>query len=125
MNNDISNLLQMFAEKNGGDTSKIDSLLNMMQASNNSSQNSTDTSEKNDGAESCGNFEMPDIETIMKLKKITDSMRSSSKDPSINLLASLKPYLRDEKKSKIDEYIKVLNISKAISMYSDLGGDNK
>ena len=68
---------------------------------------------------------MPDIETIMKIKKILDSMKDSSNDPNIKLLSSLKPYLRDEKKSKIDEYIKFLNMSRALSMFNDFGGDNK
>ena len=33
-------------------------------------------------------------------------------DPRSNLLASLKPYLRDGKKEKLDNYINLLNMSK-------------
>ncbi len=69
--------------------------------------------------------EMPDIETIMKIKKIMDSMKTNSNDPSVNLLSSLKPYLREEKKTKVDQYIKILNMSKAMSTINDFGGDFK
>lgn len=54
-----------------------------------------------------------------------DAINSSSNDPSTKLLLSLKPYLRDEKKNKVDNYIKLLSIGKVMSNFSDFGGDSK
>ncbi|MBQ9266850.1 MAG: hypothetical protein IJ217_00965 [Clostridia bacterium] len=121
-----ADLMKMLTDKLGGDPSKINSIFTMMQASNAASNhaadNSSTTSETSDTA---ANPDMPDIETIMKIKKVMDSMKASSNDPSVNLLSSLKPYLRDEKKSKVDQYIKMLSMGKAISSLNDLGGDPK
>ena len=116
----IPDFIKMFSEQMGGDSSKIESLLNMAM----SSQNATNTSDCNSSSSS-QSFEMPDMETIMKIKKIMDAINSSSNDPSTKLLLSLKPYLREEKKNKVDNYIKLLSIGKVMSNFSDFGGDSK
>ena len=59
---------------------------------------------------SSNNFNL-DVNTIMKMKSVIDNMNNKN-DPRANLLYSLKPYLRDSKKSKLDQYVNLLNISK-------------
>ena len=107
----------------GSDNPNLDSILSMMQSSANASNHSANSfsTDSNEGTMP----EMPDIETIMKIKKVMDSMKTNSNDPSIALLSSLKPYLRDEKKSKVDQYIKLLGMSKAMTAFNDMGGDLK
>ena len=39
-------------------------------------------------------------------------MNNNKNDPRSNLLNSLKPYLRDNKKEKLDSYVNLLNMSK-------------
>ena len=58
-------------------------------------------------------FSNIDINTMMKIKSVMEKMNDSS-NPRSNLLQSLKPYLRDEKKSKLDQYANLLNISNLI-----------
>jgi hypothetical protein len=114
MDTNMADLMQLLADKMGGDSSKLDSILNMVQSStsNNSSTDNTST-------------DIPDIETILKIKKVIDSVNSNANDPNVALLSSLKPYLRDGKKAKIDQYIKIMNMTKAMALFSDLGGDSK
>ena len=52
-----------------------------------------------------------DINTILKMKTIIDSMNQKN-DPRANLLYSLKPYLRENKKSKLDQYVNLLKMTK-------------
>ena len=52
-----------------------------------------------------------DMETILKVKSMLDSINNSN-DPRANLLNSLKPYLRDGRKDKLDQYINFLNVAK-------------
>ena len=61
------------------------------------------------------------MNTILKMKSIIDKMNNSN-DPRSNLLASLKPYLRDNKKQKLDEYANLLNFAKIAEI---LNNDNK
>ena len=108
------------------DPSKINSIFNMMQSVNNPSNHSEDNFSSYSQDASNNNYsDIPDIETIMRIKKVVDSMKTSSNDPNVNLLSSLKPYMRDEKKSQIDQYIKILNMTKALSILNDMGSDIK
>lgn len=66
-----------------------------------------------------------DFDTILKMKTIMDSMNNPQNDPRSNLLKSLKPYLRDSRKSKVDQYIKIFSMGKVFEAFNPLGGDKK
>lgn len=74
-------------------------------SSNNSNQNSTNSN---------NNFDINglDMNTIMKMSSVIQKMNNSKDDPRANLLNSLKPYLRDGKKDKLDNYMNLLNVTK-------------
>lgn len=99
---------------------------NPKQANNNpknyntySQMNNRQTSSSN------SNNSMPDIDmaTLMKMQSIMSKMKSSDNDDMSRLLLSLKPYLRDEKKDKIDEYIKLIKMGRLTQVIESLGGD--
>lgn len=56
-----------------------------------------------------------DINTILKMKSIMDKMNNQN-NPRNNLLYSLKPFLRDDKKEKLEQYIKISNILSIIEL---------
>ena len=60
----------------------------------------------------------------MKMKSIIDKMNIKD-DPRSNLLESLKPYLKESRKSKIDQYIQLMNISRVMDVFPFMGGDGK
>lgn len=70
------------------------------------------------------NFQF-DIETIMKIKNIMDSFQSSQNNPEANLLIALKPYLNNNRKQKLDQYIQFLNISKFLDAWNSSNGGVK
>ena len=70
-------------------------------------------------------FSNIDINTILKLKQILDSVNSKKNNPRSNLLLSLKPYVRPERKDKIDQYIKLLNMENIIENLKNSGGEIK
>lgn len=65
-----------------------------------------------------------DINTMLKMKNIMDKVNSSKNDPRSNLLVSLKPYLNNNRKEKLDQYMQFLNISKIIEAFQADGGVN-
>ena len=81
----------------------IKSIINNMQSSNNDSPNI-------------------DIATVMKMQNIMSKMKNNENDDMSKLLLSLKPYLRDNKKNKVDELIKMEKMSQ---LFDILGGDKK
>ena len=92
----------------------ISSMLNS--TSSNSSTNNSSTSNQN-------NFNL-DMNTILKMKSIMENMNNKN-DPRANLLYSLKPYLRDSKKDKVDQYVNMLNISKIADFMNKSNNDKK
>ena len=66
-----------------------------------------------------------DMNTMLKMKQVMDSINSNKDDPRTNLLLSLKPYLKDSRKKKVEQYIKLFGIEKAFQAFDFLGGENK
>lgn len=71
--------------------------------SNNNGFNSSNNSSNN-------GFNL-DAETLMKMTSVINAMNQKN-TPSNNLLHSLKPYLRDSRKNKLDQYANLLNLTK-------------
>ena len=118
---DLNNLMQNFSNnsvtsnpQNNDTSSAINDTFKQANTSNDSQKNCSDN-----------NFQMPDMETMMKIIKIMNSLNSNTQNPSTDLLYSLKPFLRDSKKEKVDQYIKFLKMSSIISEINKSGGDFK
>lgn len=103
--NDLNNLLSQVSPE------MINNLSNILNSNaQTSSQNSSNQNINNSTSNNNNNFNL-DMNTIMKMKSIMENMNNKN-DPRANLLYSLKPYLRDSKKDKLDQYVNLLNVSK-------------
>ena len=69
---------------------------------------------------SSNNFNL-DAETLMKMTSVINAMNQKD-NPGSNLLHSLKPYLRDSRKDKLDQYANLLNLTKIADVMKN---DNK
>lgn len=113
----VNNLFNMLKNSNNSQNDNSNTNFNTSnnnQYSNNFSNNSADSSNSNG----------IDFETIMKMKSIIDKMNVKD-DPRSNLLQSLKPYLKDSRRAKVDQYIQLMNMSKVMEIFPFMGGDNK
>ena len=90
-----------------------------------SNTNSQDNSTNSDFANNLNNFDFNniDINTMMKVKSMMEKMNNSS-GPRNNLLQSLKPYLRDEKRSKLDQYSNLLNMANLMELFNQNNKEN-
>ena len=66
-----------------------------------------------------------DINTMLKMKQVIDSMNANKDDPRTNLLLSLKPYLKESRQKKVEQYVKLFGIEKAFEAFNILGGESK
>ncbi|CDD37546.1 putative uncharacterized protein [Clostridium sp. CAG:356] len=115
--NDLNNLLSQVSPE------MINNLSNILNSNaQTSSQNSSNQNINNSTPNNNNNFNL-DMNTIMKMKSIMENMNNKN-DPRANLLYSLKPYLRDSKKDKLDQYVNLLNVSK-IAELMNKNNDNK
>ena len=108
--------------KNSANIGNIDfSNINIDAIKNILGHNSNSDSKKNNDSSS---FNI-DINTMLKMKSIIDAMNSQKDDPRANLLKSLKPYLKESRKEKVDQYIKIFSMEKVFEQFNPLGGDKK
>lgn len=100
---------------------------NIMGMFNNQSSNNTVNNQNNFQStnNTNGSFNNIDMETLIKMKSIIDKMNSNQNDPRSNLLLSLKPYLKESRQNKLDQYIQLLNMSKLLDVFPFMGGDSQ
>ena len=116
--NDIENMMNQINKmiQNNEIPNDLKNIINGFKASSNN--NSSDKSSDSASSEI-------DINTIFKMKQVMDSINSNKDDPRTNLLLSLKPYLKESRQKKVDQYIKLSGIGKAFETFNFLGGENK
>ena len=101
----------------------IENFSSMMSNGNTSESNENSENTNNQNSSNSGGFDFNNIDmnTILKMKSIMEKLNSKD-DPRSNLLYSLKPYLRESKKEKLDQYANLLNIAKLSELFKN---DNK
>ena len=141
MNENINDMMNQFStmlQKNEL-PEEFKQILNSLKNDCNNNTNSEETSTNSDKVENNSfqsnenfsnssqnfdfNFSNIDINTILKLKSLINSINNDKNDPRTNLLKSLKPYLKESRKNKIDEYIKFFNMSKIFETFNSRDGD--
>ncbi len=129
MNEDMSNIMEQINHmmKNNQIPSDIQNIIQNFTSNNSNTaenKNEQDLSSHNSSPSEDSSFPEFDMATIMKMKKIMDSMKSNNDDPRANLLKSLKPYLKQSRKEKVDQYIQIFGMGKIFEMLGPLGGDS-
>lgn len=131
MDKDISNMIKNFSDMISNSNSSTTSNSKDSQEENNSfdfSKISPDmlnqfSSMFQNSSNNNDNFNF-DINTVFKMKSAMEKMNQKD-DPRSNLLKSLKPYLKESRKEKVDQYITLFNMSKVIDVFKDTGGGKK
>lgn len=134
-NEDLSEIIEKFkstlnnssdnkGENSGSPNISPETISTMMQMlSSDGNQSNENKGSSNEG----NNSSTPniDIDTILKFKTAFDKMNSKD-DPRSKLLLALKPYLKESRKEKLDQYIQLFNIGKVIDIFGfTSGGDVK
>ena len=94
---------------------------------NDNNSSSTNTNNQNQDKNNQGsNFDINglDMNTIMKMSSVIQKMNNTKDDPRANLLNSLKPYLRNSKKEKLDNYMNLLNVTKIAEIMKEKNKEN-
>ncbi len=94
----------------------ITQLANTIKSSN-SSNDTNNTSSSDSG----NNLDL-DFDTILKIKNIIEAFNKKD-DAKSNLLYSLKPYLRESRQKKIDQYINLFKLSGIAKLLKKEKGD--
>lgn len=96
----------------------IQNFSSMMSQNKQSHGESTSNSTSQNSNNNSFDFSQIDMNTILKMKSVMEKLNTSN-DPRSNLLQSLKPYLREEKRGKVDQYANLLNVAKIADILKD------
>lgn len=121
---DMSEMLKNFSSMMEGQEipDNIKEMFNSLQNNNNSNQSNSQQTSNEAASNGMPNI---DINTMLKMQKIMSAMNSSSNSSGVNLLRSLKPYLKPSRQIKVDEYIQLFSIEKVFELMKQSGGENK
>ena len=140
MNNDASEMLKNFSQmmnnkdfsdsfknimnnfKENSESSNNDTSNTNTSNNNTSNNNSSNTDFSDNARNSSDNF---DINTFFKMQQIMSSLNNNQDDSRANLLRSLKPYLKESRKEKVDQYIQLFGMGKVFEMLGPLGGEKQ
>ena len=117
-NSNSSNNSYSNRSSNSSNNSSSNSNANNSRYSNSSSSSSSSSS----GSGNINNINNGslDINTMMNIQKMMSMLNSKSDDDLTNLLFALKPYLRNQKKEKIDEYVKLFRMGKMAELWNKM-----
>ena len=112
-NNSNQSLNDMLSQISPEMLNNFSSMLQSQSNNSNSSGNTANSNNRisnNSTINSNNNFNI-DPATLMKMTSMINAMNQKD-NPGSNLLHSLKPYLRNSRKDKLDQYANLLNITK-------------
>ena len=102
----------------------INNLANMLKSSDLSSNTVQNQKEETVNSSSSSENNNLDFSTILKIKNIMDSLNQND-DARSKLLYSLKPYLRESRQKKIDQYVNIFKFSGIAKLFRNEKGDLK
>ena len=111
---------------NNGEFSDVISQIPPEMMQNFSSMMKNNSKDDNSKGNSENNFYLNNIDmaTVMKMKSVMEKMNNKN-DPRSNLLYSLKPYLREQKQEKLDQYANLMNVAKIAELLKNDNKENK
>lgn len=62
-------------------------------------------------------------DSILKFQKLAKLLSQNEASNDETLLQALKPYMRNSRKEKIDQYIKILHIINLLDKFQEMGGN--
>lgn len=113
----IQNFSNMMSSNNTNKDSNNGNNVDTINSNNNTNNYNTSANNTSDNGNNNFDFSKIDMNTVMKMTSVINKMNSTN-DPRTNLLNSLKPYLREERKGKLEQYANFMNVAKLAELFN-------
>ena len=118
----LSNAVDMLKNMLGSEEGQqqIQGIVSMLggESSGNAQSESSENSENSENKPS--NFNADDAEMMMKLQKVMSAAKSAENGREAAFLRALAPLLRPERRDKLNNAVKILGMSRAIKIFTDI-----
>ncbi|ACL74742.1 hypothetical protein [Ruminiclostridium cellulolyticum] len=130
MSDDMGDKIKQIAEMLGQDSNSgipdnVKGLLNMFMSANNSKDETSsddNSSEKSNPPEETSRADTDDLADMARKMKKAMNMLNTAKDPRVNLLNAVKPYLNDNRQKKLQKCMKIIKIGSLTKMLDESEG---
>ena len=113
----IQNFSNMISSNNTNKDSNNGNNVDTINSNNNNNNYNTSANNTSDNGNNNFDFSKIDMNTVMKMTSVINKMNSTN-DPRTNLLNSLKPYLREKRKGKLEQYANFMNVAKLAELFN-------
>ena len=113
----IQNFSNMMSSNNTNKDSNNGNNVDTFNSNNNNNNYNTSANNTSDNGNNNFDFSKIDMNTVMKMTSVINKMNSTN-DPRTNLLNSLKPYLREKRKGKLEQYANFMNVAKLAELFN-------
>ena len=108
----VDKIKEMFSGDDG--QTKLQGIMDMFSdGSGDKGNNNSDAAD-----DSSGGFDF-DPEMFFKLQKIMSALKGGKSNEKARLLMSLKPFLHENRRDKVDQAVKLMNMSKILSVMKE------
>lgn len=114
----IAEVQQMLSTEEG--ENKIQGLLGMLSGGGNE-ENGDIATPATDNSHHDILSGLGDVEMLMKLQSVMSMMGNQKNDSNAAFLQSLRPFLKEDRRQKLDRAAKILSVTKAIKAFKDMG----
>ena len=117
----ISEVQQMLSSDDG--QNQLQSLIKSLSGGETKNEESTFDEERGpSGTSPIDLFSgLGDAGTLLKIKSVMDMVGSGGEDSNAAFLKALKPFLKEERRRKLDSAAKILTVTKALKAFKELG----
>ena len=64
------------------------------------------------------------LELLMKMQKIMAAMKSGENNQNVRFLQSLRPFLKPQRQASVDNAVRLMGLSRALSVLKDVKSEN-
>lgn len=65
-------------------------------------------------------FAPSDLDLLFKIRNIMSAMNSQQSSAQANFLTALKPFLKKERRNKVEQAVKIMNAAKVLKAFKDI-----
>ncbi len=114
----IEAVQQMLTDENGQE--QIQNILNMFTNDSENEKQSDKTLSLPALQNTSNPFDMADVDMLFKIKKIMSAMNAQNNSAQAEFLSRLKPLLKSNRREKLDQALKIMNMAKVFKIVKDM-----
>lgn len=114
----IEKVQQMLSDENG--QNQIQNILSMFAGTGDDREDDNSSESSPSFGTSASSFDTSDLEMLLKMKNVMSAMNDMKNSSQANFLIALKPFLKKERRNKVEQAVKLINTARVFKAFKDM-----